>query len=260
MLLHKSSIAQKRFHMSKKVWIPLAVALIVLAIPTLVLGFMGLVPGLSNIMGSASQRNLGVNFSQQDLTSFQQKTPLNFKNSTLAPISAVDASNKQLLTQPVTVQNVSLSQEEITATLDSHNWSWLPITNTQIRLRTGTVEISGLLNSSHLNAFEQYISNGHALSANATNLISWSRHFRNHVPVYLKAQASVTDNILNFKLEQAQIGRLSIPLDLVVNGTTLRQGIQTNITANNLDVKTAYATNGALNFSGTYPSVIYVKN
>jgi len=260
MLLRKSATARKQYRMPKKIWIPFAVVLIVIVVPVLVLGFMGLVPGLSNIMGSASQRNLGVSFSQQDLTSFQQKTPLDFKDSSLAPASPISTSSKQLLTQPVTVQSVSLSQEEITATLDSHNWSWLPITNAQIRLTSGTVEVSGLLNSDHLNAFEQYIGNGHALSANATNLIDWSRHFRNHVPVYLRAQASVTNNVLSFKLEQAQIGRLNIPLDLVVNGTTLRQGIQTNITANNLDVKTAYAVNGTLNFSGTYPSVIYVKN
>jgi hypothetical protein len=249
---------QKRFHMPKKVWIPLAVVLVIAGVPVLALGWMGFVPGLSTIMGSTSQRNLDVNFTQQNLASFQQKMPLAIKDDTLAPINPINTEQKELLAQPIQAQNVALSQEDVTATLNSYHWSWIPVNNIQVRLTDGTVEVSGLLNNDHLDAFEQYVANGHSLSPSVANAISWSKHFRNYAPVYLRAKVYVTNNVLSFKLEQAQIGRLDIPLGLA--GSTLRQGVYANIKANNLDIQTAYFSDKTLHFGGTYPSVIYVRN
>jgi hypothetical protein len=247
----------KRIHIPKKVWIPSSIVLVALVIPLLVLGWMGLVPGLSNLMGSASQRNLGVSFTQQSLASFEQKTPLAFKDYTLAPVSLVNASERQALTQPVNVQGVTLSQAEVTAMLNSYHWSWLPISNPQVRFTNGTVEISGLLRTDHLNAFESYLANGQSLNPKTVRLINWLSHFRNNVPVYVKAQTFSADNFVSFKLKQAQIGRFNVPMSLL--GPSAGQTTGADITTDNLQIQQAYITSGELHFSGTYPSVIYVQ-
>jgi hypothetical protein len=258
MQLFRSTKSRKHFHVPKKVWIPSAIALILVVVPVVVLGWMGLVPGISDLMGSTSQRNLGVSFTKQNLVSFEQNVPLDFEDSSLAPVNPLNTSEKQLLTQPVTVQGATLSQDEVTAMLDSYHWTWMPVNNTQVRFTDGTVELSGLLNTDHLNAFEQYIANGQSLNPNVKRLIDWSRHFRNNAPIYVKAQIEATNDILAFKLEQVQIGRFDIPIDLI--GPHLGEGVYTNITVTNLNVQAAYFTDQTLHFSGTYPSVIYVRN
>ncbi|HUB93372.1 MAG TPA: hypothetical protein VMB52_02610 [Verrucomicrobiae bacterium] len=254
----KSSKDRTRHHIPKKVWIPSSILLLLIIVPVLFLSWLGLVPGLSNLMSSNNQRNLGVRFTQQSLTSFEQQTPLTFKNDALAPVNPADTSEKQVLAQPVNVQDVTLGQDEVTALLNSNHWSWMPIDNIQVRFGNGTVELSGLVRTDHLNAFENYIANGKPLNSNVTRLINWSEHFRNNAPIYIKLQTFSVDNFVSYKLEQVQVGRFTIPIRWI--SSSLGQVNGADIKTTDLQIQRAYLTEGELHFSGTYPSVVYVKN
>ena len=51
----------------------LIVVLVLILIPTLVLGYLGFVPGVSAIMGSNRPRDLGVRYTEADLSSLMAK-------------------------------------------------------------------------------------------------------------------------------------------------------------------------------------------
>ncbi len=233
--------------------------LIIAAIPIFILGWMGFVPGLSTLMGSTGQKNLGVRITSQNLANMQYETPLTFKSYSQAPANLQRTGTQQIFTQPAYVQHVTLSQADATALLDAYPWSWMPLDNAQVRFAAGTVEISGLLNTARMQALaQQYVAHSKGHNSTFSELIGWISNLRNHAPIYLKAQASVVNGSLKFKLEQVQVGRLTIPNGLIQSSTN--QGATIHASAGDLHAQTIYFTDQTLHFTGTYPSVIYVKH
>lgn len=254
--IHSSDLASG--HKShKKLWVSLSVFTVILLLPVLLLGWMGLVPGLSNLMGSANPKDLGVRYSQSDVTTYKQKTSIQFKDYTMAPVNPNNPTEKLLLANPTSVPQLNLSQEEIMAMINFNNWSWMPVENIQVRLTEGIVEISGSLNVDRIEEFREYISGGGNLDPDATNAINWAKRLRNNAPIYIKANASISNNVLSFTLLQAQIGRLSIPLGNI--GDDLSSGTTANINSDHFSASSAKLTSGTLQFSGTYPATIYIK-
>lgn len=249
---------QKPSHKKRNLLIILATFLVIfILLPLLVLGWMGLVPGLSNLMGTSKPRDLGVSYNRTDLDRYKQKTNIKLKPLTQAPVSVFNASQKSLLTNPITTNKLVLTQNELTAALNNLELHWLPMTNIQAKISNDNLEISGKLNSAKIDDFRSYLNKNGNINNDAKRSIDWARRFSNNAPIYIKAKASITDNILSFNLSQAQIGRVNIPLgDL---GNSLSDSPLVNVGAINFDAKQAKLSAGQLEFVGTYPSIIYIK-
>lgn len=241
----------------KKLWISLSVFGVILLLPVLLLGWMGLVPGLSNLMGAANPKDLGVRYGQTNVNTYKQKTSLRFIDYSLAPTNPANPNEKQLLTNLISVSQLNLTQEEVTAAISSNNWSWMPANRVQARFSDNIIEVSGSLDVDKIENFRQYISGNNSLDSDATNAINWAKRLRNNAPVYIKANVNIVNNNLTFTLLQAQIGRLNIPLGSL--GADLKNGTSAKINSQYFSSTSTKLIPGNLEFTGTYPTTIYVK-
>lgn len=246
-------------HKSRKTfWVLLTIFIVILMIPILLLGYMGLVPVLSNLMGTANPRDLGVKYSQSDVDTYKKKTSLQFKDYSEAPYDPFNNNQKTALASPLSVSGVNLTQQEITALLNTNTYSWMPVDNIQVKLTDNTIELSGSLNIDKIEEFNQYISEDNTAGQDINSALAWVKRLRNKAPVYVKANVSIIDNKLSFKLLDAEIGRLNIPLGST--GEDLSSGSTTvNTDSQYFSAKSAKLNNGNLEFQGTYPTVIYLK-
>lgn len=133
----------------------------------------------------------------------------------------------------------------------------MPAKNIQAKINDGSVELSALLDSSNLNNLKDYLKENGASTADTDNTINWAKRFKTKVPIYLKANVTVDNNILNFELTSAQLGRLNIPLGKLASDLKVKSS--TKISAENFDARSVKLTPGKIEFVGTYPSVIYIK-
>lgn len=230
--------------------------LIIIVTPILVLGFFGFMPGISSLMGTNKPKNLGVSYTAADYASYQQKTGAQFLDSATAPQSTTDPGSKEIFTNPKQM-DVNLTQEEITAMLNSTGWALMPIKNAQVRLGNNTVEISGNLDASAISSFAKSIGGAGYSQSDIDTATSWAKLLGNP-PIYIKANASITNNVLDLSVTEAKVGFLSIPAS--VTGDLLKAGSY-NIKNNSAmyDVQHASATDGQLHFVGTAPTTIYIN-
>ena len=221
-------------------------------------GWLGFVPGLSNLMGARTPKDLGVSWTEADFESYKVKTGTTLYDFADAHENPDKPGKKTVFADPKTVQDLQLTQEEITAAINNLGWSWLPATNVQVRLSNDTVEVSGNLKLDHVEEFINFIGGVGYSESDVSKAVDYGRTMAQGASFYAKGNASVTNNQLSFDLQKIQIGRLSVPMD--VSSNVINTGGSNSINnAKHLDVQSATVGDGALNFTGTYPTTIYVK-
>jgi hypothetical protein len=237
--------------------ISLILVSIFILLPLLIAGWFGFIPGVSNIMGARDPKDLGVVWTEADYQSYLEKTNASFIDISNAPINPNNPDKKIIFTDPKTVENQTFTQEEITAAINSVGWAWMPISNAQVKFTDNTVEISGNLELDNIEKFIGFIG-GVGYENQAVNTAAdWGRRFVNGAPIYFKADASVSNNSLNLSLQEASIGRFSVPMDIA--DKVLYTGSTNSINnAQNFSVDSAKFIDGSLSFSGTYPQTVYV--
>lgn len=228
------------------------------AIPVLVIGWFGFVPGVSSLLGATKARDLGVNYSDQDYASYLKKTGTTFSDLSTAPEDPTRPGKKVIFDNPKTVQDLQLTQEELTAAVNESNWLWMPLKNTQIRLGDNTVEVSGNLNLEYLDEFISFIGGVDYSQKEVEDAVSWAQRFANNAPVYIKSSVSIENSTLNMTISEARLGRFSMPLDSAGRAISAGTTHALNKTPN-FEATSAYFYDGILKFSGTYPSTVYIK-
>lgn len=238
--------------------IALIIVAVLLIIPILVAGWLGFVPGLSSVFGATKPRDLGVRYTEADYAAFQEKASVTFQDFANAPNNPAQPDKKVVFSGAEQQDNLRLTQEEITAAVNSTNWLWMPIKNAQVRLSGNTVEVSGNLNVAYLDKFIPFIGGVGYSQEDVNTAVDWGKRFVNNAPVYIKANASVSNNQLSFQLQEAQVGRFNVPQDIAsrVLGTGSSNALKKTP---NLDIQSAQIVDSAITFSGTHPSTVYVK-
>lgn len=236
----------------------LSIVLLLLIPLLLVGGWLGFVPGLSNIMGARSVKDLGVTYTEQDYASYLATTNTSFLNIDDAPAQPDNPDKKVVFADQATAENMVLSQEEITAAINESNWAWMPLKDVQVRMNDGDVEVAGRLNTDHLRSFITFIGGVDVDPGQVESAIGWAERLLSDAPVYLRADTRVSEGSLEFNLVDGNIGRFSIPTD--IGNTVLRTGTE-SVLSNTplLDISSAEFQNESLEFSGAYPSTVYVK-
>lgn len=253
----KTAKPPKKSHKKRNIFLILISVFIIL--PILVAGWLGFVPGLSYILGANKPRDLGVRYTEADFQSYQQKSDTSFKDFANAPVSPTNSNKKTVFADPKTVENLQLTQEELTAAINSTGWLWMPIKNAQIRLTDNTVEVSGNLNMKYMNEFINFAGGVGYSDADVEKAVSWGNKFLGNAAVYVKANASITNDVVSFSLSEVQVGRFSVPMDIAENVLSTGATNSVNRTSN-LAVTLAKPAAGGLEFTGTYPTTIYVKH
>ena len=238
-------------------WVVSILAFIFVVTPILVLGYFGFMPGISNLMGTSKAKDLGIRYNEADYISYQTKTGGQFLNYADAPNNPIDIGKKTIFADPK-YMDVDLTQEEITAAINMVGWSWMPITNAQVRLNDGTVEISGNIQMNQVANFVNFINGVGYSQADVDKALGWGERLVSNPPIYVRATASVTNDVVSMQVEQAQIGRFNIPLDTA--NKVLNSGTNNALNGTfGLSIGSASFDDGQLHFVGTSPTKVYVK-
>ena len=173
----------------------LIVILVILII--LVFGYLGFVPGVSNLMGSNKPRDLGVATSSADLKSVENKLQLNYVEGSFKV-----SGSKTLST--------TFTDKELTALINNHfsRWSAYPVSAAQVKFNSdGSAEVSGII---HLDRLRDYAAATGLPADDVSRIANKIQWLNSSPPFYLKGQAEVKNGVLNGGIETLQIGRLSI--------------------------------------------------
>lgn len=244
---------------AKKLKIFLSLFFVVLLVLVLIAGWLGFVPGLSSLLGATKARDLGVHYTQTDFATYQLKTGTKFTDFNDAPDNPAKPGKKVVFADPKQADELAITQEEITAAVNSIDWAWMPLSNAQIKFTNDTVEVSGNIRLDHVQDFVRFIGGVGYSDSDVAKAVSWGKKFANNTAIYAKAKASVENDTLSLQLQQIQIGRFNVPMGIaskvVTTGTT-----NAIVRADNFEAKSVTFKNGTLQFSGTYPGTIYVKH
>lgn len=249
-------LSPKKRHVLRNVLVVLGLMLVVLV---LVAGWFGLMPGVSKLFGATNARDLGVTYTEADMKSYLEKTSITFANFTDAPENPNRPGKKLIFGDPKTVEGLTLTESELTAAVNNLDWKSMPLANVQVKLSNGSVEVSGNLQPANVSGFIKFIGGVGYSQQNVDKAVSWAQRFLSSAPVYVKAEMSAQNDQLSFRLQQASVGRVSIPQDIAAN--VLRTGLMNAIqNADNYEIKSASFSDGNMHFSGTYPTTVYVAH
>lgn len=231
---------------------------VILLIGVLYAGWLGFVPGLSNLMGSHSPKDLGITYTQADLDSFHDKTDskvLNYENS------PTNSLGKKTIFANVKTMNIDLTEEELTAKVNSYSeWVYMPVQNVQIRVNEdGSVEASANLSTERVDEFVNFIGGVGYSSEDVQTGLDWLGRFAGDPAIYLKGAGEINNNSIQFDLLDVKIGRWTPPMDEAykVIYTGLLNGLAGIV---GLDINSAAVKDGQIHFDGQGPTTIYVKN
>jgi len=182
--------------------------LILILVPVFILGYLGLLPGLSALLGTNKPRDLGIKSTLTDLTSARGKSQIVYE--VLPPETPPEKSREFSGSRPVKAE---FSSAEVTALLNNRHWKYWPYENVQVKFNSdGSGEISGVLLKDLLPGY------GAKIGA-PKEAIDLAMKFLPANPVfYVKGKATLSDNKVSlFEPEKFEIGRLSLPVEMFLS-------------------------------------------
>lgn len=237
--------------MDNKIKIGIGVVVVVI-VAILVLGYLGFVPLLSDLMGVNNPVNLGVKYTQSDLDSARSKLGLTIDNSS----SSNSTSIKILKTAPVKTQ---LNSAEVTALINyiADNWKNSPIKNIQVLINSdGSVEVSGTIIPNRFDGFAAAVNMSNSTLNDIKPLVSM---VQTNPSFYTKFSFSITNGTVSSSFNTIQIGKVTVPADDMAKVQPAFNNFVTNIAKPPMNLLGNVSfENGEMIVDGTIPTQIYI--
>lgn len=186
----------------------LGIIILLVLVTLLTAGYLGLVPGLSKIMGSNKPRDLGVQFSEADKTSGRAKSQIVY--DTLPENTPTAQSIQRFGKREV---NTEFSSAEITALMNNRPWKYWPYADVQVKFNAdGSAEISGILLKDRLAGYGAAIGLPQAA-------VDFAQKFLPANPVfYVKGKAALANNAVSvFEPQDFELGRVPLPVSVFLS-------------------------------------------
>ena len=172
----------------------------------LILGFLGFVPVLSDLLGANRGLNLGISYTKTDYNSAVNKlgitvTPL---AQNLSPSDSIVASGSHRVDQ-------TLTSAELTALVNTmgDTWAYFPIKNTQIRInQNGSVEVQANL---IMNRFDGFATALKLSDSVKQEFSSYSNLIKTNPSFYMKYTMSITDGQTQSNINVMKLGFIDVP-------------------------------------------------
>ena len=223
--------------------------LVSVIIAALILGYFGFVPGLSDVMGANTPRDLGVKATASSLSSANSKLGVTF--STLPADAVGAASLSETGSHPV---SATLTSEEVTALLNDHaaKWKYYPIDNIQVRINPdNTIEMSGVLRIDRWSGYADAIGLPESVRSQVRPYLSL---LLTNPSIYMKGTLSIQGNVQLY-ISDLQLGRVSSPQGLTDNFIGVIQAfVQYVSSLYQIQVSQMYAQGGALVLVASAPT------
>jgi hypothetical protein len=233
--------------------------IMVVVVVVLAAGYLGFVPGLSNIMGSNKPVNLGTSYTAADLKSAESKTGVQFLDNT----DTINYDKSQKTFGPAKPVTIDFTASEITAALNEKpHPADFPVKDWQVRYNSdGTAEMSAVV---LLNNISSYAESHGVTSGTIQKVLDTVKKFgvvEKEIPVYMKGSFSVVNGVLDFDATAVKIGRLPVSASTLNNNKTSILDFR-NTHKNDIpgfSCKNCSIVNGKLHFEGTFPSTVALK-
>ena len=174
--------------------------LILIVLGVLLLGYIGVIPGLSSLFGFDKPRNLGIKYTKQDLDNAQSKL-----KQTLIDVNP--NSNEQFDSLTGIPIETTLTSEKYSAHVEMLH----PLSDVQIKLEGSNFEMSGRIDKSRI---PQYVKTWGLTDANDVEILNVADKYLPGNPVfYVAGSGSVTNDDMIINLTKAELGRLPVPTD-----------------------------------------------
>lgn len=246
------------------------VLLSVLGIIILVLGYLGLVPGLSYIMGATRAKDLGVRYTEADLRSYTEKAGV-----TEIDIEPTGNPRTDLVFEGSHKVTSYSTSEELTARMNNlESFAYNPITNQQVLIHDdGTGEISGNMRLSGIADAARSIGIPEDEVKTIERVAGAAKFLTPNPAFYAKGSVKVVNNQIEMDVSEVKFNRINIPLSKSSNevtGMAIDEGSFSEIPLDDaedyfekiirrisgLDVRSLEFIDGQMYFDGSIPSTI----
>jgi hypothetical protein len=195
-------------------------------------------------------KNLGVNFSQENLNSINTKTGISYEELESSSESSLKLLGKKEIESEFT-------ENEITALMDNHQekWKHYPVKNVQIKIHDdGKIELSGKIDSSNIDLYSE-----------ATSLPDKYRKVvveqMKKIPIkpsfYLKGDLKIIDGELQGGIDEAKIGPIKLPENWMQNNEDfVKDFVEDRISKAGIVANNVNFANGEMQFDGSIPETI----
>ncbi|MCX6810863.1 MAG: hypothetical protein NTY30_04020 [Candidatus Berkelbacteria bacterium] len=228
----------------KKFLIVLACIIVII---TLVAGYFGFIPGLSNVMGANKPKDLGVKYTDADLQKGRGLTGVDLQ-SLISDQKSLDFTGSKNIYGEYT-------SEIITAMISSAKYKFYPLSNTQVRINAdGIVEAAGNFDIDKALKWSADLGGDTSFSREVEN---YTKYVSNNPSYYLKGKMTVTNNQITLDISEAQISRFRAPQSVINKYQgDLANFVEQKISAvPGMNIKSADFSTGSLKLDATYPAI-----
>jgi hypothetical protein len=218
-------------------------ALVIVAV--LVLGYLGFVPGVSNVFGSNKPRDLGVTYTAADYASAHAR---NGTTHTVLPAGSVPS----IIFSGSHPVNTVYTQAEINALINTRQWTNYPLKDCQLRINPdNTVELSGIIIMNRLKGYETALNLGDNMNA----ITGYLKYIPGDPAFYAKGTIEVVNGqIVNTEISEFKVGNLTFTKQVQDNLQGLISNAYSEIAAYpGFSITTLKFTGGKVQFVGTLP-------
>ena len=219
-----------------------------LIVAALVVGYLGFLPGVSNVFGSNQPKDLGVTYSESD---YQSAHARNGTTHTVLPGGSIPEHSIQFSGQhPV---DTTYTQSEFNALLNYRQWQYYPLKQCQLKINPdGTLEFSGVVIVSRIKGYMQAL----GVSENSLKTITgYLKYIPGNAAIYAKGRFEIINGqIINTELTNFKVGNLNLTNQVKNKLSSIISGVYSQMDAYpGFTVKTLTFNNGQVQFEGTLP-------
>lgn len=230
-----------------------AVILLFFITPLLIAGYFGFVPGLSTAMGADKPKDLGIKVTAQHYKEGLKKLGMRVETKKTLPGGAMQKHTGSHMVDAV------FTQEEITA-MSQNRRPDFPLFNSQVKINPdNSFEVSTIFK---IDAAATYLTRMGISQEKIDNAFSTINLPKMNFPLYLKLTGSITNNVINTRIQFLQVGRFSVPPAMVTRYNSIFDTVLTEVMKQDMNSHIISLTinDGKVSVKGAYPDVeIYVK-
>lgn len=172
---------------------------ILLIIVVLILGYLGYIKPVANVLGTNKPVDLGIKYTDSDLKNAKEKFNVELiETQSDNPESSIRYEGEQKIEK-------SFTDEELTAIVNSKKWLYTPVTNVQIKIgEDGILESSGTLMVNRLANYFSAVSGATVSNEEVNKAVGI---LPSEVPYYISGTANVSNGNISINVKSFSVGK-----------------------------------------------------
>lgn len=215
------------------------------------LTMIGLVPGLSSLVG-AGPKDLGIRITTED-----SKKAFSKMGTEYISIKSTD-SIQDFTLEGKQDKDMTMDSSELTAFSSNRPWKYYPLKNVQIKIGSdGTIESSATL------VISKALPYAMGLGYSETQIRDAMKKYNIppfEVPFYLKGKGSVTNDKTSVQAQTVQIGFITVPGDIVAQANSEAERVLDDVIqkhSNGFHAESVSFADGKMKFKGQVAKKAY---